>query len=240
MQSVVIQTLTEFTDLIERTCTDQEDVLFRGQSADWPLLPSLARERLTEDVLIAEQSMLDDFQRHSVPYLRTVPTTTWEWLALAQHYGLPTRLLDWSQNPLTSLWFAVCNPARQPQNGVVWILRPTNEDYATASEKNSLECKRNSVFAPKDMSERITSQVAWFTVHKCSSGDSHFEPLEQSSEFGGKLTKVLIPASRFAHLRFYLNTYGVNHASVFPGLDGLCAHLKWQNCFLSDEGEPQA
>jgi hypothetical protein len=181
--------------------------------------------------------MLEEFQRHSLPFLRVTPTTTLEWLALAQHHGLPTRLLDWSQNPFTSLWFAVNQPPSQGQNGVVWILRPTEEDFAGDSDKNTLECKRHMVFAPKDLTERITAQVAWFTVHKCWSGHPQFEPLEHSQEFGNKLTKILIPANRFAHLRFHLDRYAVNHASVFPGLDGLSAHIKWKWCFLSDEGE---
>ena len=156
--------------------------------------------------LAVEKSMLDEFQRHSLPYLQVPPTTTWDRLAVAQHHGLPTRLLDWSENPLTSLWFAVNRPVLEGRNGVVWILRPADEDYPKEPEKNSLECKRYTIFAPKHLSERIKVQVAWFTVHKCWTGNPVFEPLETSPEFGAKLTKVTIPADRFAHLRFQLGS----------------------------------
>jgi hypothetical protein len=238
MERATVRTFAEFTSLIEQTCVDQSDVLFRGQPCDWPLLPSLARERLTDDVLAAEKAMLSEFQRHSLPFLRITPATTWDWLALAQHHGLPTRLLDWSQNPVTSLWFAVNRPAADQQNGVFWIFRPTDDDFPTENEMTSLDCKRHLVFVPKHLSERITAQVAWFTVHKCWRDNPAFEPLEGSAEFGARLTKVTIPADRFAHLRLHLDRFGVNHASVFPGLDGLCSHIKWKMCFSSDEGTP--
>jgi hypothetical protein len=239
MESVTVYSLAEFIKLIEETYSDQSISLFRGQSGDLPLLPSIARERLTDDILTTERLMLEEFQRHSVPFLRIVPTTTWEWIALAQHHGLPTRLLDWSSNPLTALWFAVHRPTTEVRNGVLWVFRPSDEDFATDSDKNTLECRRSTVFAPKHLTERITAQVAWFTVHKAWSKHPSFEPLEKSREFGGKLTKIWIPGDRFAHFRFHLDRCGVNHASVFPGLDGLCAHIRWQRCYLRDEGNPE-
>lgn len=240
MDTLTIRQLAEFTKLIEDTWTDQTDVLFRGQSQDFPLLPSIARERLTDDALAIENSMLKEFQLFSVPYLRVQPSTIWEWAALAQHHGLPTRLLDWSENPLAALWFTVQRPASQGRNGVLWIFRPSDEDFATDNDKDTLECKRHMVYAPKHITGRITAQVAFFTVHKAWSEDPNFEPLELSSEFGPKLTKVIIPAERFAHFRFHLDHLGVNHVTVFPDLDGLCAHIRWKRCFMPDEGYSQA
>ena len=236
MESKTIGSLEEFTRLIRETCTDQSDVLFRGQSGDFPLLPSIARQDLTGELVASELSMIEEFQRHSLPYLRTPPVTLWEWAALAQHHGLPTRLLDWSLNPLAALWFAVHEPAKQKRGGVVWIFRPAEEDFAHEVEKNTFECRRHAVFAPRDVSERITAQVAWFTVHKTPSMRRRkLEPLEKSSEFASKLTKVTLPPDRFADLRFYLNRCGVTSASIFPGLDGLCAQIRWKHCYLGDE-----
>jgi hypothetical protein len=237
MENIKINTLTEFTKLIEETFRDQSDVLFRGQPGDFPLLPSIARERLTDDILAVEKSMLDEFRLHSLPFLKVLPSTIWEWAALAQHHGLPTRLIDWSLNPLTSLWFAVNKPSFPGLDGVLWILKPSEDDFPKKADLKSIQCKRHMVFAPKHVSERITSQVAWFTIHKAWSKQSIFEPMESSKEFESKLTKVIIPNSRFAHLRFHLDRYGINHASVFPDLDGLCAHIKWKRCYMPDEGE---
>jgi hypothetical protein len=231
-----ITNLPEFTQLIEETIVDQALYLFRGQAEDWPLLPALARGSRTQGTpRETEQWMLEEFQRHSLPYLRVTPSTLWDWLALAQHHGLPTRLIDWSLNPLTSLWFAVHRPAVEHRPGVLWILQPSWGDVAEEDEKNSLECERHRVFAPKNVTERITAQVGWFTVHDVAAEEPYFEPLEESTDFASKLTKIIIPADSFAHLRFQLSNLGVHNFSIFPGLDGLGAYIKWQGYYFLDE-----
>jgi hypothetical protein len=130
--------------------------------------------------------------------------------------------------------------AIEGRNGVLWVFRPSDKDFAGDADKASLECRRHMVFAPTHTTERIAAQVAWFTVHKAWSKHPEFEPLERSPELSSKLMKVVIPADRFAHLRFHLDRYGVNNASAFPGLDGLCAHIKWKRCYISDEGDSRA
>ncbi|HEY4786353.1 MAG TPA: FRG domain-containing protein [Bacteroidales bacterium] len=236
MEPKTINTLTEFTSIIEETCSNQETILFRGQQRDWPLLPSIMREILTEDNLLdAEKKMLEEFQRYSIPYLNYTPESTIEWLTLAQHYGLPTRLLDWTENPLTGLWFVVNKPPINHDDGVLWIFRPNNDDYIKDTEKNILEFERFAVLSPKHITNRITAQSAWFTVHKYNKRSSEFERIERIENYMTKLTKLIIPWNRFAHFRYHLNTFGLNHASIYPGLEGICSHIKYWYCFMSDE-----
>jgi hypothetical protein len=187
-------------------------------------------------VLDAERAMLEEFQRHSLPYLRVPPSTLWDWIALAQHHGLPTRLLDWSLNPLTSLWFAVRHPPRTKVNGVVWVLQPLPEDFARDDERQAVPAEHHRVFAPIHVSERIPAQGAWSTIHRSAPQPPHFEPLEDSPDFADKLTKVVIPVDRFAHFRSYLNRYGVNSGSIFPGLDGISEFIRWKYFYAADEG----
>lgn len=77
---------------------------FRGQAnADWALHPGLARKPAT---LKHEAALMKRFRQNATTLVPHRPADEWEWLFLAQHYGLPTRLLDWSENPLVALYFA--------------------------------------------------------------------------------------------------------------------------------------
>jgi hypothetical protein len=146
--------------------------LFRGQNADKPLLPRIAR--LAEkkgipfaDVTDIERKMLQRFRRESVPMLGTAGTiTNWELLSIAQHQGMPTRLLDWTANALAGLWFAVStDPPDKERHGVVWVLEvdPANEKTPKAGD-DIFDLHRTYVFQPFHLDRRIVAQSAWFSV----------------------------------------------------------------------------
>ena len=84
--------------------------VFRGHSnEDWRLQPSVGRGDPYR--LDWERLLLDQFRRLAEPYVTSAGLTEWDWLALAQHHGLPTRLLDWTFNSLVACFFA-CAKAR--------------------------------------------------------------------------------------------------------------------------------
>lgn len=246
MEILQVDELKQFIEIVETRFDARYDHLFRGQSRDLRLVPSIARTVTKYNhLLVAEQDMLDEFKRGSALHLRVHPTCLWDWLALGQHYGLPTRLLDWSQNPLAALWFAVRWPPTSPRDvGVVWALSPTEEDYASEARKNTFPSDRPWIFAPTHVSERMPAQGAWCTVHASRRGASGpdprqiFDPLEESERFRNKLLKIAIPAVKFAHFRFHLARCGAHAASALPGLDGLCEHIRWRAFNYDDERDP--
>ncbi|GAB4191739.1 MAG: hypothetical protein Tsb002_20780 [Wenzhouxiangellaceae bacterium] len=106
-------TRTTFKQLHEQFQSyDPEFTIYRGVTkAEYELLTTLGRVALKDgkDYKTTEKRLLRTFQERAIPYISNKPENDWEWLALAQHHGLPTRLLDWSRNPLVATYFAIRN-----------------------------------------------------------------------------------------------------------------------------------
>jgi len=98
-------------------------VFYRGQTCALPLLPSLFRQFELSQKLGGfqnlEQSVFDLFKARAHPFLDTIPQSYLDWMVLAQHHGCPTRLLDWTGNPLVALFFAT--ESDDHQDGVIWL-----------------------------------------------------------------------------------------------------------------------
>jgi len=243
---ITITNVQEFVDLIDKEKENSEksgndaDFLFRGQRRDLPLLPKLARLELRGEIKNIEKLIIDEFRRTSLPLSEFQPQDDWDLLSLAQHHGLPTRLLDWTYSALAALWFTVKGTPYKSkdeivENGVVWLLMPEVEDFRTDIEQyGPLSNKITKIFRPKIISKRISSQAGAFTVHKINE-DGKVVKFENHAKFRKKLLKIIVPPLNFPRIRHRLNMLGVNSATLFPDIDGLCSHLEWRYTFLDDE-----
>lgn len=204
--------------------------LFRGHSNEaWPLWPSIARVRPVADTTRrAEKDMMDDFKRYAIPHLTRLPRSEWEWLALAQHHGVPTRLLDWTANPLAALLFAVSGPSEF--DSAVWCFRYRRPHQTEAVDPYSI----TDVFIlrPTHFNARIVGQSSYFTAHPIP-----LRPFEPRGDVGEELVKIVIPRPMRYRMRSQLDRVGVNFATLFPDLDGVARHITWSNTVLPDEVE---
>jgi hypothetical protein len=235
-----IASLSQYVAYVEKYC-DGDKVLFRGQPVDKPLLPKIARLRTKPDITTAERGMLAEWKRQGPGYIDSHPVTDWDWLALAQHFGMATRLLDWTLNPFAALWFAVERPCQKKATGVVWFFEAADDDYLAEGENvGPLDIDKTRVFRPRHLTRRIIAQSGWFTAHKyIETKENKYVALETNRRFKDRLTKLTVPGDSFADLRRDLDRFGVNAASLYGGPDGLCRHLEWMHSFYDDEEAPE-
>jgi len=236
-----VSNVSEFVEVATRLYSD-DHVIFRGQTTEksWPLVPSVGRGGDRSQVLWREKEILEEFKRESIPYLDIVPDddNDWQWLALAQHNRLPTRLLDWSKNPLVALWFAVKDPAKDNQPGVVWAFHYEESEtiFRTKNRGSPFEIDRTFVYFPEHIFTSIQAQSCIFTIHhRQGEKPGRFPLLEQTEHSDFLLTKIEI-AQPFQTFCYQLFRVGVSPASLFPGLSGLVDRIRYDNIMREDEG----
>ncbi|MBL0559469.1 FRG domain-containing protein [Aeromonas hydrophila] len=242
---IKIATLSQYIEKVEAIKAESEknknkaELLFRGQRQDHTLLPKLARLNLNGDIENVEKLMLDEFRRACLPLVEYHPENNWDLLALAQHHGLPTRLLDWTYSALVALWFAVQKEPNNEEHGVVWVLNADHSDFRDTEEFDDPPSNEiTKIFRSRVISRRISAQAGAFTVHRINKGGNRRNKIvkfETHIQFKKKLTKLVIPAEYFAPIRKSLMMMGVNHSTVFPDIDGLCQHLERRFSKLNDE-----
>jgi hypothetical protein len=232
-----IEKLSDLVNFLELHCK-KEDALFRGQAADWPLRPKLARLKIPrgQSLLRIEEEMLDHFERAVVAYMPTPPASRWELCALAQHHGMATRLLDWTYNPLAALWFALeRSVVPAADNAVVWMFWPSAGDAVNGEDLFFELSSSISYWKPRYVSPRIRAQGGVFTVHSFDKDTGTFRSLQEAREHHEKLTKILVPRSAFAEIRYQLDRCGINAATVYPDIDGLARHIEWLYSYYAED-----
>lgn len=221
MSTVIRNTFRELHEHFQ--AYDPQYTIYRGiSSIEYELVTTLGRLNLKQNDTFksVEKRTLRVFKERSIPFLSTKPANDWEWLALAQHHGLPTRLLDWTRNPLVALYFSVRKENKD--QSAIYILHQEKQTLVDVDiMKNPIEMGGLPLrYIPSHVTERIIAQNGLFTFHP-GVPDKAFESEE--------MDKVIIPADKRKRLKQELYRYGIHEASMFPGLDGLASHAKWMN-----------
>jgi hypothetical protein len=162
-----------------------------------------------------ESSIIAMFKQQAMPYLSSPPRTEIEWLTIAQHHGLPTRLLDWTDSLLVAAWFAV-ERSEDSADGAIWVTR----EISAVSEKdfnNPIRISGPKSYRPPHINSRIGAQGSVLVI--CPKPTTELRP-----QF---IKKIVISNHAKFTLRKRLNACGINRRALFPDLAGLCDHLGW-------------
>lgn len=211
---------------------------FRGLGdAAFQLVPTVGRSSNYSEA--RERALLFAFRRRVSQFVDDGEFTEWDHLALAQHHRLPTRLLDWTTNPLVAAFFAVSSPPGDETvdvSGMTRRMKPSYEDvdcalvaYRVRSrevidtdlEPSPFTITDAKFLLPRTLSSRIATQSGIFSVHPTPNTPWAAAPRKTDDKF-------VIPGSMrhfFMRRLFYL---GVDRLYLMGGLDGLGERLAWQ------------
>jgi hypothetical protein len=215
MTDIIINSFSDLDRVIDGVSTS---ALCRGVSnASHVLRPSLFHHKDLADIDIRETNLMWLFKTSGKALLQKDPQSELEWLVIAQHHGLPTRLLDWSLSPLVACFFSVQSLSKD--DGAIYIYDPKSFKKEENIELEKLD--EIVTFIPSHTSPRVTAQSGIFTVHPTDCMD-----LDKS-----KVTKLIIPADQKPKLLERLVQYGIHHGTIFPDLDGLARYLKYRQYY---------
>jgi hypothetical protein len=223
-----IQKMTHALASVDRSLIN----LFRGQeNALWDLMPKIGRSKLLNPEPIEfEKNLIDEFRRlaHSFePNIRGY--NTWDILALAQHHGMPTRLLDWTTNPLIALWFAFYKEKIDEEKRAVWLITFDREKVILPTETDPYKIGKTKIFKPNHINKRIAAQNGWFTSHVYNHETKRYYPVNHQSDYAGKIIKNVFPNDKRQRILSQLDLLGINYLTIFPDLEGLSKYLEWRS-----------
>jgi hypothetical protein len=222
--SSAIESWLDLARLIGQLARQRTTWIFRGEpSTTNELRPAAGREggkgqlaRTVKYHVEQERAALRRFRHDALPYVGYVPESDLEWLAIAEHHGMATRLLDWTESLLVATFFAVEQAGGQGHALIYGVsaLPVLDPD----EQRDPFDIREVSIYRPRHLDVRISAQRSVFTVH----------PNPTAAFEDDRLRRWTISQSAARELKFVLDACAINYASMFPDLQGLARHVGWR------------
>ncbi|WP_265595551.1 FRG domain-containing protein [Verrucomicrobium sp. BvORR106] len=258
IKTVAVESWSELQDLLFDQTWNREikrwrsTFAYRGlDDASFQLNNSLSR--LGEPYENMEKNLLKQFKKYGHRDL-VERDTDWHWLSVAQHHGLPTRLLDWTYSPMVALHFATADLSKFHLDGSIWKVNFADvhallmshltaaldslgakiftvdtlyDTLKTTEELDRLHKPQDDAvifFEPPSIDDRIVNQFAYFSV--MSDPTLTMNEWLARPQVAGKVdaVKIVIPSGLKWEVRDKLDQSNITERVLMPGLDGLC---KW-------------
>lgn len=224
MNEIRINTFYEFLDVVLK----HDKGYYRGvTNSAYTLLTKLGRadltiairRGLTRDRRDLEKTIIDGFKREARPFIDKTPNSDWEWLTLMQHHGTPTRLLDWTANPLVALYFATEDVWRKRgpilEHDAAVYYYGVGRIVNTQTNPDPFAIQEVCVFGPPHIDARVAAQQACFTLH----------PIPEQPFDTGEITKIVFSKEVKFMCNDAVRSLGFGRGSLFPGLDSISDHF---------------
>ncbi len=258
VSETTITSLNQLMDFVSSRASFSNPLWFRGaRNAAYNLVPSLYRHTTVveaEKLKELEGDLMARFRHRAPPFVEQLPSEAFQLLFLMQHYGVPTRLLDWTENPNVAAFFAVENArednSTSPHDAAIWVLRPLLLNKAALSNHSadrvlSIEDELLNAYQPKTPfklsaklpvaiggvhnSRRIVAQRGSFVLF-----GTNVHPMNSDATLiavPDLMHKLIIPGDKKVELRNALFVTGVTDSVIYPDLDGLSREIRYQEGF---------